>query len=186
MADVPGLGRNVRRIRGERRLSIGALAHEAGLAKQTIANLESGTGNPTVETLIAVARALGVGVTWLLTEWGSPVSIQRSADATWEQIGTVRLRSLDRIHGSGQVDTAVVELDCSREVRAALSPGTLLHAYVLSGAVLAGPADDAHLLEERDFIRFPGDVPHALRASAGTAVVHLVTTVPLVRQFSPD
>jgi len=53
----PLLGRNVRRIRGERQMSLGALARQAGLAKQTLANLESGTGNPTVETLLAVAGA---------------------------------------------------------------------------------------------------------------------------------
>jgi quercetin dioxygenase-like cupin family protein len=65
----------------------------------------------------------------------------------------------------------------------AREPGTLLHAYVVSGEVLAGPVEDQHRLEVGDFIRFPGDVPHLLDAASSTATVHLVTTVPRVQQF---
>lgn len=179
------LGRNVRRIRGERQLSLGALAQESGLAKQTLANLESGGGNPTVDTLLRVARALGVGVNWLVTEWGSPVLVQRRKDEAWEDTTSGRRRVLDHIHGSGQVNTAVLELNDARELAPPLTPGTLHHVYVISGSVVAGPPDDAHRLESGDFIRFPGDVKHVLRAASGGAQVHVVTTVPQVQQFSP-
>lgn len=186
MGPVDMLGRNVRRIRNERQLSLGALAQEAGLAKQTLANLESGNGNPTVETLVRVARALGVGVNWLVTEWGSPVLVQRREDGAWEDSGAGRRRTLDQIHGSGQVNTTIVELTGARAVSPALSSGTLHHVYVVSGIVVAGPVDDTRNLRTGDFIRFPGDVPHVLRASSGSAVVHAVTTVPHVQQFGPN
>lgn len=186
MDDVLALGHNVRRIRQERQLSLGALAREAGLAKQTLANLEGGHGNPTVETLIAVARALGIGVNWLLTEWDSPALVRRKADAEWVDEVAGRRRPLDQIHGTGLVTTAVVELTAAREVRQALPPGTLHHAYVLQGALLAGPVEDPHTLEAGDFIRFAGDVPHVMRAApGGHAVAHVVTTVPKVQQFTP-
>ncbi|CCG03411.1 helix-turn-helix domain-containing protein [Blastococcus saxobsidens] len=185
MGDLEMLGRNVRRIRGERQLSLGALAEKSGLAKQTLANLESGGGNPTVDTLLRVARALGVGVNWLVTEWGSPVLVQRRKDGTWDRAGSGRRRVLDHIHGSGDVNTAVVELSDARDVAPPLSPGTLHHVYVISGSVVAGPADDAHRLDCGDFIRFPADMKHVLRAASGTGLVHVVTTVPQVQQFSP-
>ena len=178
------LGRNVRRIRGERHLSLGALAQKSGLAKQTVANLESGNGNPTVDTLLRVARALDVGVNWLVTEWGSPVLVQRRTDGKWDHAASGRRRVLDQIYGSGEVNTAVVDLGDTRAVAPALSPGTLHHAYVISGIVIAGPVDDARTLGAGDFIRFPGDVPHVLRASSGAAQAHVVTTVPQVQQFS--
>ncbi len=180
------LGRNVRRLRSERQLSLGALARNSGLAKQTLANLESGTGNPTVETLLAVAGALGIGVSWLVTEWDSPVLVRRGADAEWAADVAGRRRTLDQIHGTGLVTTAVVELDSARVVRPALPPGALHHAYVVSGRVLAGPVEDLHTLEPGDFIRFAGDVPHVIRAEAGgSAILHIVTTVPQVQQFTP-
>jgi DNA-binding XRE family transcriptional regulator len=105
-------GDHVRCIRQERQLSQGGLARAAGLAKQTLANLENGTGNPTV------------------------------------------------------------------------SSGTLHHVYVISGAVLAGPAEEVQALDRGDFIRFPGDVPHVLRSSSARALVHILTTVPQVQQFT--
>ncbi|MFC4942981.1 helix-turn-helix domain-containing protein [Pseudonocardia sp. GCM10023141] len=187
MEDIPSLGRNVRRIRHEHRLSLGALAQQAGLAKQTLANLENGNGNPTVETLLAVARALGIGVNWLMTEWGSPVLVRRGSDAEWEDDVAGRRRTLDQIYGTGQVTTALVELTSTREVRPAQPPGALHHAYVLTGEVLAGPVEDLHPLGPGDFIRFAGDVPHVLRAATdGGATVHVVTTVPKVQQFTPS
>lgn len=184
MSDSGIVGRNVRRLRVERQLSLGALAQRAGLAKQTLANLESGSGNPTIETLISAARALGVGATWLLTEWGSPVIVHRSGEAEWEGGETEQRRRLDDIFGTGQVLTSVLRLSGPAATAPPHSAGTLLHAYVLSGRVLAGTMDDQHRLTTGDFIRFPADVPHVLAASTGTAAVHLTTTVPRVQQFT--
>jgi transcriptional regulator with XRE-family HTH domain len=184
VSDPSVVGRNVRRLRSERQLSLGALAQRAGLAKQTLANLERGTGNPTIETLFAISRALGVGATWLLAEWGSPVIVQRSGDVGWEGAPGGRLRRLDGIFGTGAVQSSILELTAPPVPAPAQAPGTQLHAYVLSGRLLAGTVNDRHRLTAGDFIRFPGDVPHLLGASTGSASVHLVTTVPRVQQFA--
>src|SRR5688572_10932725 len=129
MSDVGTVGRNVRRLRGERQLSLSALALQAGLAKQTLANLESGRGNPTVETLLAVSRALGVGATWLLAEWGSPVIVHRSGETPWSDVPGGRRRDLDQIFGTGEVVTSVVEFWAPAVPAAALPAGTLMHVY---------------------------------------------------------
>lgn len=183
MSSAQILARNVRRLRTERQLSLGELATQAGVAKQTLANLESGKGNPTVETMLAVARALGVGSTWLLAEWGSPVVVHRRSEATWTPTNGARLRELDATFGTGDVNAAVLQLEHAPGTRTPMQSGTLLHAYVISGRVLAGTVDDQHRLASGDFIRFPGDVTHLLTAASGTATIHLVTTVPRVRQF---
>lgn len=177
------LGRNVRRLRQARQLSLGALAQQTGLAKQTLANLESGRGNPTVQTLLAVASALSVGVNWLVTEWDGPVLVRRADEAEWADVGSGRRRVLDQLYGTGSVDTALLDLRATRTVADAMPAGTLHHVYVVSGHVLAGPAEDVHDLGPGDFIRFAGDVPHVLRAASGAAVAHVVTTVPRVQQF---
>lgn len=184
MSSAQTLARNVRRLRLERQLSLGELARQARVAKQTLANLESGNGNPTVDTMVAVARALGVGPTWLLAEWGSPVVVHRARDATWAEHADTRRRRLDQIFGTGDVTAEVVELRARHTPVAPMPPGSLLHAYVLKGRVLAGTVDDEHRLSAGDFIRFPGDVPHLLGAAMGTASVHLVVTIPRAQQFS--
>jgi transcriptional regulator with XRE-family HTH domain len=181
------VGRNVRRFRQERQLSLGDLAKSAGLAKQTLANLENGTGNPTIETLLAVSEALGLGVTWLLAEWGTPVYVQRAAEAQWDEQAGCRIRTLDRTFGSGQVNTFVFELsgpDGDGEALPALPGGALHHVYVIDGVVTAGPSSQEVTLRKGDFIRFPGDVPHLFRATTPAAALHVVTTVPQAQQFS--
>jgi quercetin dioxygenase-like cupin family protein len=53
----------------------------------------------------------------------------------------------------------------------------------MRGAVVGGPLGQETTLREGDFIRFPGDIPHVLRADSKKAVVHVVTTVPQAQQF---
>jgi DNA-binding XRE family transcriptional regulator len=48
IGSLPG---DLRRLRARRGLTLGALAEESGIAKATLSNLESGIGNPTLETL---------------------------------------------------------------------------------------------------------------------------------------
>lgn len=71
------ISRNLRRYRTDRGMSLGELARRSGLSKQTVSKVEQGAGNPTVETLSLLGRALGVPARRMLTEWGTPVFVQR-------------------------------------------------------------------------------------------------------------
>ena len=50
----------LRRERARAGVSLTELARRAGIAKSTLSQLESGSGNPSVETLWALGTALGV------------------------------------------------------------------------------------------------------------------------------
>src|SRR5436305_782148 len=63
---VKVIGENVRRIRQERQVSLAELAARSGVAKATLAGLEKGRGNPTLGTLLALARGLQVAFGALL------------------------------------------------------------------------------------------------------------------------
>src|SRR5215207_5873004 len=54
----------IKALRGD--LSVVELSRRSGVARNTIAALERGEGNPTVDTLYALADALGVGLGALL------------------------------------------------------------------------------------------------------------------------
>jgi transcriptional regulator with XRE-family HTH domain len=67
VADTKGLGRRVARMREKRRLSQQELAARAGLSYQTLWRIERGTqGNPSVFTIGAIARVLGVSIDYLV------------------------------------------------------------------------------------------------------------------------
>lgn len=178
------VGRNVRRIRAERRLTMSGLAAQAGLSKQTLSKIEMGEGNPTVETLEAIAGALRVGVAHLLTEWGSPITVQRAADVRWDEVDGVGVRRLNEIYGSGYVRTFLIRMAAGEGgVEDPGSPGSLMHLYVIAGEVQAGPEGAYVSLSPGDFGRFPADVRHGYRCSGGEATVHVVLTMPQLPQF---
>lgn len=62
------LGRNLRRLRLERRMTQEELAHETGLRQAWVSEAESGKNNVTLDNLQKVAVALRVRVVDLLDE----------------------------------------------------------------------------------------------------------------------
>src|SRR6516225_7661612 len=66
---------NLHRLRTARRLSLAALATRADVAKATLANLEQGRGNPTIETLWSLALGLGVAFSDLLEDHSETTTV---------------------------------------------------------------------------------------------------------------
>ncbi|MFI6577837.1 helix-turn-helix domain-containing protein [Nocardiopsis sp. NPDC050513] len=173
------VARNVHMLREQRGLSLAGLARRAGIAKQTISKLELGTGNPTVDTLYALAQALEVPLTRLLSTQSQLVMVQRGDEARWNEEGAVSSRELDHIYGSGVIENYVLRVAAGGErVFPPHPPGTLEHLYVISGRVQVGPADAPLELGEGDFARYPGDRTHVYRSLGGPCTLHLVASVP--------
>src|SRR4029077_11631998 len=57
---VQPIARNLRRWRTMRDMTLSALAEQAGIAKSTVSLIERGQGNPSIDTVWALAAALGV------------------------------------------------------------------------------------------------------------------------------
>src|SRR5260370_11027093 len=57
---VHPIARNLRRWRMTREMTLSALAEQAGVAKSTVSLIERGQGNPSIDTVWALAAALGV------------------------------------------------------------------------------------------------------------------------------
>lgn len=68
----PVLGARVRAARTKTGLSQATLAKKAGLHEMYVSALERGLTNPTVETLISLARVLGVSVADLVSGLEAP------------------------------------------------------------------------------------------------------------------
>jgi transcriptional regulator with XRE-family HTH domain len=60
------LGRNLRRLRNGKGLSQEAFAHEAGIHRTYISDIERGARNPTITVIEKIAVALGVTASTLL------------------------------------------------------------------------------------------------------------------------
>ncbi len=81
-AVAAAVGRNVRALRQQRRMTIDALAAAAGVSRGTVIQIETCRGNPSIGTLVALAAALRVGVASLVDGDAEPrVVVRRDAEA---------------------------------------------------------------------------------------------------------
>ncbi len=145
MADQPShdLARNLRRLRGARGLSLVALAERSTVAKATLTKLEAGRGNPTVETLYAVADALGAPLSELLRSGGEAdgVEVLRAADSPVVP-GAVQARLLDRAHGRGLVELFALTVGERPREAGPHPPGVVETLVVVEGRLLAVTSDE--------------------------------------------
>ena len=100
---------NLRRLRTARRMSLATLASRADVAKATLANLEQGRGNPTIETLWSLALGLGVAFSDLLEDRRETTTVvvraQQGARVRGSTPGgQLDLRLVDRIERGGLVE----------------------------------------------------------------------------------
>jgi transcriptional regulator with XRE-family HTH domain len=159
----------IRRERDRAGLSLTELARRAGIAKSTLSQLESGAGNPSVETLWAIGTALGV-----------PFS--RLVDPPRQQTRVIRAGEGLVIYAERANYAAALLASCPPGARRDIYrisaqpgeprvsephiPGTTEHLMLSSGRALAGPVAEPAELAPGDYVSYPGDAPHLFRALA--------------------
>ncbi|MCS5517437.1 helix-turn-helix domain-containing protein [Pseudomonas qingdaonensis] len=79
-APIMILAQAIRRERLQSGMSVSDLARRAGVAKSTLSQLESGLGNPSIETLWALATALGIQVTRFFEQPAQTVTVIRAGE----------------------------------------------------------------------------------------------------------
>jgi transcriptional regulator with XRE-family HTH domain len=179
---VKTIAANVRRLRAARGLSAAALARASGVARATLAELEAGRGNPTVETLYALASVLGVTLADLLVEAEAPaVQVVRAGEGP-QVTGPVLHARLLRQAAVDRARVEVYELRVlpGRPRRADPHPaGVVEQLLVHAGRLRVGPEQDAVELAAGDFVAFDGSVAHVYEALGGEpASATLVMTSP--------
>ncbi|MGO4907723.1 helix-turn-helix domain-containing protein [Pseudorhodobacter sp. W20_MBD10_FR17] len=171
----------VQRERLRAGLSLSALAEAAGVAKSTLSQLEARKGNPSIETLWAIAAALGVPFAQFFEVSAPDVVVIRAGEG-------------DAVAAETSGDVVVLLANCPLGVRrdlyrmalmqgagrraAAHPAGTVEHAFVCAGRVRIGP--EARVIEAGpgDYYRYPADGPHWYEALGGDALVLVVMESP--------
>jgi transcriptional regulator with XRE-family HTH domain len=160
---------SLRRERERAGLTLTELARRAGVAKSTLSQLESGTGNPSVETLWALGVALGVPFSRLVEPPAAPVRVVRAGQGPRVPSDQAHFAGTLLAAGAphGRRDLYVIELEPGpvRHAQAHL-PGSVEHLIVAAGRMRAGPDSEKVELDPGDYAAFPGDVPHSYEALA--------------------
>ncbi|CAM5251728.1 XRE family transcriptional regulator OS=Streptomyces alboniger OX=132473 GN=CP975_20330 PE=4 SV=1 [Streptomyces alboniger] len=157
----------LRRERAKAGISLSELAKRAGIAKSTLSQLEAATGNPGIETLWALAVALGVPFSVLVESPAPAVTVIRAGEGptmlaenssyagTLLSAGPTGVRR-DIYHGA-------LQPGAPRESDPHI-PGSMEHLVISTGRLLAGPQGEMVELGPGDYMSYRGDVPHAYEA----------------------
>lgn len=166
---------SIRRERERAGLSMAELARRAGIAKSTLSQLESGVGNPSVETLWALGVALDVPFSRLVDPPRPVVRVIRAGEGpvTHSERADYAATLLASCPPNARRDIYRIEAQPG-ETRASdpHMPGTVEHVLLGAGRALAGPAGAPVELHPGDYVSYPGDAPHVFRAlEPGTLAV---------------
>ncbi|MYQ94384.1 helix-turn-helix domain-containing protein [Streptomyces sp. SID4946] len=162
------LAANLRRARTRRGLTISELSRRSKIGKATLSQLESGTGNPTIETVFSLSRVLEVPISDLLDARPSDGLVTvRGEDVEVLRGEGVDLRPLRRIE-SGD---AVFEVFDQR-VRDGGRQDSLGHVGTEHTIVQAGrlgvQVDGREVeLGPGDYVGFDAALPHSYTALGG-------------------
>lgn len=179
----PPLATNLKKWRDRRGLSLSALAREADISKSTVSELERGNGNPSLDTLWALARTLNIPIGFLFAESQSvgDVDVRRLADApVMSHIeGSFITHLLSGWIGRGEVELSIVTIAAEgRFVSKGNASGVVERVICVDGVVEVGTGSRSDVLTPADLITFPGDQPHFFRAMNGAARVITVQQYP--------
>jgi transcriptional regulator with XRE-family HTH domain len=157
-------------LRAERRragLSLAEVARRAGIAKSTLSQLESGTGNPSIETLWALGVALDVPFARLVEPQRPRVQVIRYGEGP--AVASERADYIATLLAScppnarRDIYLLTVQPGTPRESDPHM-PGVIEHIVMSTGRARVGVTDDPVELGPGDYIAYPGDQPHVFEA----------------------
>lgn len=163
----PAIGRRLRGLRESRGVTLSALARRAGIGKATLSGLENGTRDPRLETMYAIAAALGVPMSALTLDRGAPA--RDASPVRGAAVVSTLLEVFEEPTATFELFALTVEVGA--EQRSPAHPdGVTEHLSVHAGRLRAGPADAPLLAGPGEHIAWRADVPHVYAAIGGDAV----------------
>ncbi len=178
---APVVGKNLKRLRTERGLSLEKLAQSSGVSRAMLGQVELGQSAPTINVLWKMARALDVPFSALITSSassGAKVLRSEAAKRLMSSDGSFQSRALFPFDEPRRVEFYELKLAPRGSEKAeAHAPGTTENLVVARGAVQIVIGAETHELEAGDAILFEADQPHVYRNSGSSeAVLYLVMT----------
>ncbi|MGY1844004.1 helix-turn-helix domain-containing protein [Modestobacter sp. SYSU DS0875] len=179
-AVVQTVGVRLRQVRQARGLSVVALGERAGISRATLTQLEAGSGNPTLETLYALANALDVPLTALIEPppQAESMVVLRRGEGTLVEGTTLRAVLLAHCRSEGMTADlySLTVPSRTRTESAPHPPGTTEHLHVQSGTLHVGTPARSAELGPGDYARFDGSLPHHYAAGDSGANATLLIT----------
>jgi len=183
VADLaPIVGANLRRLRGERKLSLEGLAKISGVSRAMLGQIELGHSAPTINVLWKIARALDLPFSALIAApkraGGTRVLHAAKTKRLTSHDGSFSSRALFPFDEPRRVEFYELVLTKGGVENAdPHPPGTRENLVVTRGEVEIVVGPDVHRLGTGDAILFEADAVHSYKnVGDGDATMYLVMT----------
>lgn len=157
------LAQNLIELRQRRTLTQSSLAKLVGVPRSTIANIESGRGNPSLANLARISSALQTPIDELLSKKRAICTIMTAAETPMQERG----------HGQVKIFKLLPEKSATTNIeRFEIAPGGILkgtphlpgtkeYLHCHQGELTLRLGAEEYLVRKGDTIAFPGQLPHS-------------------------
>jgi transcriptional regulator with XRE-family HTH domain len=167
------LAKNLIFLRQKKGISQALLAELSGTTRASIALLESGSANPTLEILLKVSQGLKISIDELIASPRAECKLIKAKDVPVDRRSRngITLRKLlpDKIP-STEIDELHLEPDSTMTGSPHID-GTREYFTCISGQISVGVLGEVHHLEKGDILSFPGDKSHSYKNSGRTKAI---------------
>jgi transcriptional regulator with XRE-family HTH domain len=152
------VGRQVRRWRTERGLTLAGVAERSGLNVGYLSQIENDKASPSLACLASIGAALDVPPAWFLMDDVPAPTVVRAAERPVVERGAGRVEHVD---GRASRDISILEVTAPPGASVGLHahPGDE-HHLVLRGRFRAIQGAHVVTLEPGDYLRWDGAIPH--------------------------
>ena len=166
---------NIKRIRQEKKLSLGDLAKLSDVSKSMLAQIERGEGNPTLSTLWKIANGMQVSFNTLITQPKLPYKVTKLAEIEpiLDMNGGLKNYSL---FSDIENNFSVYQIEVGKEISwisEAHLCGTAEFVIVIQGTLEIKLEEKTFILKKGENLWFKADVPHSYcNLDEGTTIFH--------------
>jgi transcriptional regulator with XRE-family HTH domain len=174
------IAENVSNLRKKRGMTQSTLAKVAGGTRASVALIESGSANPTLDVLLKISQALKISIDELISPPHAECFHIKANDVPFDRRsrGGVIVRKLlpDKIPGT-EMDEIQIEPSATMTGVPHVE-GTREYFTCTSGEISIGVLGEIYKLNKGDVLTFPGDKPHSYKntgrsnASGISVVLH--------------
>jgi transcriptional regulator with XRE-family HTH domain len=178
------LGQHIRQLRKARNMSLKQLAGEAGCSESMLSKVENGKGNPSLNILHRIAKALGANMGSLFSPEAGDGVVQRKGARHLAQLTSGRGQGIILEYLTPDLPGHRLQAHIHIVEPGGSTKGDISHegeeaGYVLEGELELTVEGASHLLQEGDSFFFDSNLNHSFRNPGSvTARVLWVNTPP--------
>jgi transcriptional regulator with XRE-family HTH domain len=169
------IGAAVREERSRAGWTLEQLAGQAEMSMAHLSRIESGDRQPSIASLISLARALGVSVSVLLGEGrGGPAIASFDQSEPSHEANGLTITSCSGYPGSSTLNALRITIDPARQAPVPARHRGEEWVYVISGTLHLAYDDESYVIAAGGTVHFDASRPHLLLSQAGPTEVLVV------------